>query len=151
MRGEAAAAAAPVTPTVALAFFDSAHGRYGIARSGATLLFEGSSATALEGGPAVEARGGGWRASLDGRLELDFEPLGEPVELGGVKASLCRVSGKVEDTTIDCLGTAGETASSALVGRARRRAERLGAVRRGDTPCWRSPAARAGHSATATS
>ena len=100
-----------MSPSVALAFFDSAHGRYGIARSGATLLFEGSSATAIEGGPAIEASGGGWRAALDGRLELDFEALGDPVELGGVKASLCRVSGKVDDTPIDCLGTAGETAA----------------------------------------
>ena len=70
-----------MSATVSLAFFDSAHGRYGITRSGATLLFEGSSATALEGGPQVEARDSGWRASLDGQLELEFEALGDPVEL----------------------------------------------------------------------
>jgi hypothetical protein len=100
-----------VTTAVALAFFDSAHGRYGIARSGATLLFEGSSASALEGGPEVERRNGGWRATLDDTLELEFEPLRDPVELGGVKASVCRVTGTVEATKIECLGTAGETAS----------------------------------------
>jgi hypothetical protein len=100
-----------VSAGVALAFFDSAHGRYGIARSGATLLFEGSSATALEGGPEVERRDGGWRASLGEKAELDFEALRDPVELGGVKASVCRVSGTVEGTSIECLGTAGETAT----------------------------------------
>jgi hypothetical protein len=100
-----------VSDGVALSFFDSACGRYGIARSGATLLFEGSSATAVAGGPAVESRDGGWRASLDGQLELDFEPLGDPLELGGVRASLCRVSGEVGGSAIACLGTAGETAT----------------------------------------
>lgn len=95
----------------ALAFFDSAHGRYGIARSGATLLFEGSSATAVDGGPEVEPTGGGWHASLDGQLELDFETLGDALELGGVKGTLCRVRGRVAGTGIECLGTAGETAA----------------------------------------
>jgi hypothetical protein len=98
-----------VSAAVALAFFDSASGRYGIARSGATVLFEGSSATALERGPELEPRNGGWRASLDGKLDLSFEQLVEPVELGGVKASLCRVTGEVEGTKVECLGTAGET------------------------------------------
>ena len=100
-----------MSAAVSLAFFDSAHGRYGLTRSGATLLFEGSSANVLEGGPEVERQDGGWRASLDGKLELAFEALAGPAELGGVKATLCRVTGSVEGTRIDCLGTAGETAS----------------------------------------
>jgi hypothetical protein len=98
-----------VSAAVALAFFDSASGRYGIARTGATVLFEGSSATALEGGPEVQQRDGGWLASLEGKLELGFEALGAPVELGGVKASVCRVTGDVEGTSVECLGTAGVT------------------------------------------
>ena len=65
-----------MSAVVALAFFDSASGRYGIARSGATVLFEGSSATALEGGPEIEAHEGGWVASLDGKLELSFQAMG---------------------------------------------------------------------------
>lgn len=94
---------------VALAFFDSAHGRYGIVRSGATLLFEGSSVDALEGGPDVEQRDGGWHATLGERVDLQFDALGDPAELGGVKATLCRVTGTVDGTSIECLGTAGET------------------------------------------
>lgn len=100
-----------MSASLALAFFDSAHGRYGIARSGATLLFEGSSASALEGGPEVEPRDGGWHAVLGESFDVEFEPLRDPVELGGVKASLCRVTGTVDGTSIECLGTAGETAS----------------------------------------
>jgi hypothetical protein len=98
-----------VSEATSLAFFDSAHGRYGIARSGATLLFEGSSATALEGGPEIEQGDGGWSATLAGQFELAFEPISEPAELGGVRARLCRVNGTVRDTKVSCLGTAGET------------------------------------------
>ena len=101
-----------MSAAVALAFFDSAHGRYGIARSGATLLFEGSTARAVEGGPEIERGDGGWRASLGDELELDFEALHDPVELGGVKASVCRVTGTADGTSIECLGTAGETAAA---------------------------------------
>ena len=100
-----------MTTAVALAFFDSAHGRYGLMRGGATLLFEGSSASVLEGGPEVEHEGDGWRVASGERLELTFEALSRPVELGGVKASLCRVRGNVDGTPIDSLGTVGETAS----------------------------------------
>jgi hypothetical protein len=74
------------------------------------VLFEGSSATALEGGPDVQRHEGGWLASLDGKLELSFDALRDPVELGGVKATVCRVTGDVGGTRVECLGTAGETA-----------------------------------------
>ena len=101
-----------MTEPVSLSFFDSAHGRYGIARSGATLLFEGSAATTVEGGPEVKPGQGGWDARLADRLELRFEPLGEPADLGLVRAHLCRVTGTVDGTEIDCLGTAGETTAA---------------------------------------
>jgi hypothetical protein len=98
-----------VSDAVSLSFFDSAHGRYGITRSGATLLFEGSSATAFDGGPEIEEAGGGYRASLADQFELEFDPIGEPAELGLVKAQVCRVSGEVGGTRVECLGTAGLT------------------------------------------
>jgi hypothetical protein len=101
-----------VSEAVSLSFFDSAHGRYGIARSGATLLFEGSSANAVEGGPEVEGRDGGWDARLGDRLDLRFDALGEAADLGPVRAHLCRVVGTVDGITIDCFGTAGETTAA---------------------------------------
>lgn len=94
----------------ALAFFDPARQRHGTARGGATLLFEGQSPTAVEGGPAVEPAGDGrFRATLPDVLELEFEQLSDPVELGGVSARVCRVRGEVNGTGVDCLGTLSET------------------------------------------
>ena len=101
-----------MSDALSLAFFDSAHGRYGIARSGATLLFQGSAAEALEGGPEVEPRDGGWHARLGDALDLRFEAIGEPADLGPVRAHVCRVTGQVEGTPIDCLGTVGETTAA---------------------------------------
>jgi hypothetical protein len=101
-----------VSEPLSLSFFDSAHGRYGIARSGATLLFEGSAADAVAGGLEIEARGGGWDARLGDRLELRFDTVGEPADLGPVLAHVCRVSGQVDGTAIDCFGTAGETTTA---------------------------------------
>jgi hypothetical protein len=101
-----------VSEPLSLSFFDSAHGRYGIARSGATLLFEGSAAEAVEGGPDIEAREGGWDARLGDRLDLRFDTVGEPADLGPVRAHVCRVSGQVDGTSIECLGTAGETTAA---------------------------------------
>ena len=51
-------------PALSVAFFDPEHGLHGSARSGATLLFEGSRPTVLPDGPVIEARDEGWRAQL---------------------------------------------------------------------------------------
>lgn len=92
-----------------IAFFDPDRQLYGTARSGATLLFEGRTATALPAGPEVEEHGDRLRAVLPGRFELELEPLSRHAELGGVRARVCRVRGQVGTTTVDCLGTAAET------------------------------------------
>jgi hypothetical protein len=98
-------------PALSLAFFDPASGLHGTARAGMTLLFEGSSATTLPEGPEMRPEpGGGCRARLEGRLELDFEPVCEPVALGDVRATVCRVGGSALGRRIDCLGTMSETA-----------------------------------------
>lgn len=95
---------------LALAFFDPARQRYGTARTGATVLFDGQSAAAVEGGPSIEPAGEGkLRAVLEGRFELEVEPLSEVAELGGVSARVCRVAGQLDGTKIEGLGTLSET------------------------------------------
>jgi hypothetical protein len=97
-------------PAVAVAFFDPARQIYGTARSGATVLFEGRTPVALSEGPSVEpGPGGGLRVELSGRLALELQPLSDELELGGVTARVYKVSGEVDGTHIDGLGTAGET------------------------------------------
>jgi hypothetical protein len=96
-------------PAVSIAFFDPAHGLYGTARSGATLLFEGSESTLLAEGPTVEHADGGWRAELGGSMSLRLEPVVAPASLDGVTVHLCEVKGTVGSTEVACLGTVGET------------------------------------------
>ena len=96
-------------PPVALAFFDAAKGLAGSVRRGLTLLFEGASPAAVTNPPEIATTGDGYRTALDGRFELCFEPVSEPARLGGVKARICRVSGTVDGSKVDCLGTAAET------------------------------------------
>jgi hypothetical protein len=96
-------------PAVSIAFFDPERQLHGSARSGATLLFEGSSAQALPEGPQVERDGDKLRAVLAGRFALELEPVSEAVDLGGVSARICRVRGEVGGAKVDCLGTASET------------------------------------------
>jgi hypothetical protein len=89
----------------ALSFFDPDRELYGIARSGATILFQGRKPAPHGGGPQVEQDGDGWRAELAGRLSARLEPISAAVDLGGVTARVCRVSGEAEGGAIDCLGT----------------------------------------------
>ena len=93
----------------AIAFFDPATEIYGTARSGATVLFEGTTPTAHPDGPALEDRGGSLHADLEGRMSLDLEPLSEDADLGGVVVRTCRVTGEVAGRRVDCLGTLSET------------------------------------------
>jgi hypothetical protein len=96
-------------PALAIAFFDRDRRLYGSARSGASVLFEGSKATALPEGPALESEGEGIRAELAGRFSLVLEPVSEQADLGVLAARLCRVRGEVGGTQVDCLGTLAET------------------------------------------
>jgi hypothetical protein len=94
----------------ALSFFDPDRELYGIARSGATLLFDGRKPAAHVGGPRLEEDGDGWRAELPGRLSLRLGPVSPELDLGGVSARVCRVAGEAEGRRVDCLGTFSTTA-----------------------------------------
>ncbi len=96
-------------PAVSVAFFDPEHGLHGSTRTGATLLFEGSSSKVLPEGPRVELTANGWQAELDEAFSLALEPLVAPVRLPGTAAHLCRVTGRVGSQPVDCLGTVAET------------------------------------------
>jgi hypothetical protein len=89
----------------ALSFFDPDRDLYGTARSGATLLFHGRHPAAHAEGPTVTEDGDGWRAELAERLSLALEPVSAEVGLDGVAARICRVTGQVDGTSVDCLGT----------------------------------------------
>jgi hypothetical protein len=89
----------------ALSFFDPDRDLYGTARSGATLLFHGRQPAAHADGPLVTEEGDGWRAELAERLALSLEPVSAEVDLDGVTARICRVTGTVDGTSVDCLGT----------------------------------------------
>jgi hypothetical protein len=89
----------------ALSFFDPDRELYGIARSGSTILFEGRSPAAHATGPGLEPDGDGWRAELPGKLSLRLEPVSAELDLGGVTARVCRVSGEVSGRAVSCLGT----------------------------------------------
>jgi hypothetical protein len=94
---------------ISIAFFDPAHGLHGTARAGATLLFEGTRSSVLSEGPAVERRGDGWHAELDGAFSLELDPVAGPAGLDGVLCHVCRVTGTVGAASVSCLGTVGET------------------------------------------
>ena len=94
---------------VALAFFDPDHGLHWSARAGVTLLFEHGRAQALPDGPEMSRDGDGFKASLGNRFDLKFSPVTEGLDMGGANARLCRVTGKVDGSKVDCLGTAVET------------------------------------------
>jgi len=97
-------------PALSIAFFDPARNLHGTARSGTTVLFDGQTPTAVPEGPEIErARRGRLKARLDGRFELEIEPVSAEVDLGGVVARTCRVSGAVGGVSVDCLGTVSET------------------------------------------
>ena len=93
----------------ALSFFDPDRELYGIARSGTTILFEGRRPAAHIGGPELEPDGEAWRAELPGQLSLRLEPVTDELDLGGVTARVCRVSGEASGRSLDCLGTFSNT------------------------------------------
>jgi len=96
-------------PALSIAFFDPEHGLHGNARTGTTLLFEGSASNVLPEGPVIERQGDLWRAELDGAFSLAFAPVAEGAPLGPVTAHICEVTGTVGRQEISCLGTLAET------------------------------------------
>ncbi len=96
----------------ALSFFDPAHGIHGVWRAGLTLLFEGGTSTALDEGPVVTPIETGHRATLAGRLDLEFTPITEKLPLAGTRVALCRVEGAIGELPVECLGTSTEIASA---------------------------------------
>jgi hypothetical protein len=101
-----------VSEPLSIAFFDPDRQLYGTARSGATVLFEGTNATALAEGPAIESKGERVSAELGDRLSLELEPVTPEVELGDVSARVCRVAGTALGRPVDCLGTVARTRSA---------------------------------------
>ena len=96
-------------PAVSIAFFDRDRQLCGSARSGASVLFKGSAATALPEGPSVESDGDGFRAELPGLFSLRLAPVSEPADLGLLSARVCHVHGDVGGAKVDCLGTVAES------------------------------------------
>lgn len=92
-------------PALSLSFFDPAHGLSATTRSGHTLIFTGTEPVSVDGGPEID----GARAVLDGHFDLAFEPCAPEVELGGVRARVCEVTGTAEGEAIECLGVRSET------------------------------------------
>lgn len=97
---------------LSIAFFDPDRELYGSMRSGAAVLFEGTAATAVPEGPAIESDGDGLSVELGDRLSLALEPLTPDVQLGEVSAMVCRVTGTALGKPVDCLGTASRTRSA---------------------------------------
>jgi hypothetical protein len=96
-------------PALSIALFDPEHGVNVSARSGATLLFEGSAAQVRPGGPEVEPTRKGWQAELGEDFSVKLEPVADPAELDGATVHLCAVSGRIGGRKARCLGTVSET------------------------------------------
>jgi hypothetical protein len=96
---------------IAISFVDTARDVHGTARTGMTLLFEGQTASSHAQGPVLGGTAeDGWQARLDGKLALDFTPVGGAVaELGGARVHVCKVSGEALGAPVDGLGTVTET------------------------------------------
>lgn len=90
---------------ISLAFFDRERDIHGVARAGFTVLFLERAASSVPQGPAIEPDGTGWRARLEDRLELKFEPDGPAADLVTATAQPCRVTGTVDGNQVDGLGT----------------------------------------------
>jgi hypothetical protein len=96
-------------PAPAITFFDPSRELYGTAREAATVLFVGRRPQAFAEGPTLQRRRGRLRAQLDDRFSLELEPVSPEADLGGVVARLCRVTGDVGGTHVDCVGTIAES------------------------------------------
>ena len=96
-------------PALSVAFFDPARRVHALARAGATLLFEGSRSLVLDEPARIGPSGGGYAAAVEGRFEIEFEPMTEPAELAGTRVRVCRASGTLDGSPVEGLGTVSET------------------------------------------
>ncbi|CAA9483601.1 MAG: hypothetical protein AVDCRST_MAG45-314 [uncultured Solirubrobacterales bacterium] len=96
-------------PAISAACFDPQSDTHAVLRSGMGIIFRGESPDIVDEPPELARTGTGWQARSAGALELAFEPIAEEGRLGGSKARLCRVRGRVAQTALDCLGTVTET------------------------------------------
>ena len=92
-------------PAFTLSFHDTAGDLHGTVRSGMTLLFQGGQPATI----AEQARIGATGAVAGDRLAVDFEPVSEAADLGGVLARVGRVGGTVDGRAFDGLGVVTET------------------------------------------
>jgi hypothetical protein len=92
-------------PAFTFAFHDPAHDLHGTVRAGMTLLFEGGKPATIGEPARIDAT----RAVVGDRIELDFDPVTEQVDLHGVLASVGRVRGSVEGRNVECLGVVTQT------------------------------------------
>ena len=98
-------------PALSVAFFDPARSIHGLARAGATLLFEGTRSLVLDEPARIAATEGGYTAVVQGRFEVVLEPVSEPAELAGTRVRVCRARGTVGESAVEGLGTVSETLS----------------------------------------
>jgi len=96
-------------PALSVAFFDPARRVHGLARAGATLLFEDTRSMVLDEPARIGPSEGGYAAAVEGRCEIELEPVSEPVELAGTRVRVCRARGTLGATPVDGLGTVSET------------------------------------------
>lgn len=96
-------------PALSVAFFDPVHRLHGTARAGLTLLFEGTTPSAVPEPAEILAEGEGYRARLAGRFDLHFRPLAAPVDVGGAGVAVCAVAGEAGGIELSCFGTATAT------------------------------------------
>jgi len=94
---------------LSLAFFDRERDIHGVARAGFTVLFRERAATSVPQGPAIQRDGEVWRATLEDRLELAFEPDGPAADLVTATVHPCGVTGTVDGAPLDGLGVITET------------------------------------------
>lgn len=97
-------------PALSLAFFDVAHEIHGALRSGLTLLWEARTPNAFPDAARIEREGDGYRARLEDRIDLRFEPSTRALTFPGSETTMCRVSGTALGRDVECLGTATEAA-----------------------------------------
>jgi len=96
-------------PALSVAFFDPDRRVHGLARTGATLLFEDSESLVLDEPARIGPSERGYAAAVEGRFEMELEPVSEPAELAGTRVRVCRASGTLGGAPVQGLGTVSET------------------------------------------
>ncbi|MBX5470352.1 MAG: hypothetical protein IRZ21_10690 [Thermoleophilaceae bacterium] len=94
---------------LSLAFFDRARNVHGTVRQGLTVLFENGRPRALDEELRTSRNGVELAAAVGDELELTFEPLCDPADVGGASVRVCGVRGRVGGAQVDCLGVVTDT------------------------------------------